>query len=380
MKIIQEGKAWIDGVFTKLDKKFSYTAVKSREKIPYSTIDGVHDDYSMPEKITRWTNGFWGGLMWLMYSQTGKDCYKITAERSQEKMQKAFERVHKLHHDVGFMFHILHGADYRLNGNEKSKNINFLSALILASRYEARGGYIRCWNGTWRDEDTDGWTIIDSMMNLGLLYWASEVSGDERFKRMAITHADTVMANHIRENGSVNHIVVNDPNEFRKMLDSKGGQGYQKGSCWSRGCSWAVYGFILSYIRTGKKEYLDTAIRCADYFIEQVSKTGYLPLSDFMQPESPVYYDSTAGAIASCGFIEIAKVLGEEKGEKYLTSALKILKTLEEKCCDYSLENQSLLQMGTESYGRGVHKPIIYGDYFFTEAILKLKGNEFIPW
>ena len=376
MNLSNKDLAWAKEVFNKIDNKLSVTSEKSREKIPFSTVDGVHDDSS--NAITNWTNGFWGGLMWLMYSQTGKDCYKITARRQQEKLEEGFNRVHKFNHDVGFMFHILHGADYKLTGEEKSKNVNLLSAMILASRYEPLGGFLRCWNGTWRGEDTDGWTIIDSMMNLGLLYWATEITGDNRFKRIATTHADTVMQNHIRDDGAVNHIVVNNPNQFRSVVGVRGGQGYKEGSCWSRGCSWAIYGFVISYLYTGKEEYLETAKKCADYFLKEVEKTNYLPLCDFLAPPEPVYYDTTAGATTACGLIELAKILGDD-GEKYLSGAINILKALE-KNCNFTLEEDSILQMGMQSYSSGVQKPIIYGDYYFTEAILKLLGNTFMPW
>lgn len=379
MEVLLKNKEWVDGVFEKLDKKLSVTAIKSRQKIPYTTVNGVHDDMSV-DQISRWTNGFWGGLMWLMYSQTKNEDYKITAKISEQKLEKALEHLEYLNHDVGFMFHILHGADYTLTRCEEAKKVNLLASQILLGRYEEKGGFIRSWNGKWRGEDTNGWTIIDSMMNLPLLYFASRESGDDKFKNVALTHADTVMKNHIRLDGSINHIVVNDPNNFRVMLDSKGGQGYEKGSCWSRGLGWAIYGFIISYIHTGKKEYLETSIKCANYFIKQTKKAGYLPPCDFCQPISPVVYDSTAGAIIACGLIEIAKALGEEKGDIYLETAISVLKALEEKCCNFSLEEDSILQMGTECYGKGVHIPIIYGDYYFVESILKLKQNEFFPW
>ncbi|MBR5439429.1 MAG: glycoside hydrolase family 88 protein [Clostridia bacterium] len=373
-----EDKRFVEETWQKLKAKLEVTTIKSRQKIPYTTVKGVHDDMSI-DQISRWTNGFWGGLMWLMYSQTKNEDYKATAKISEQKLNKALEHLEYLNHDVGFMFHILHGADYRLTGSEEAKSKNFLAAQILLSRYEEKGGFIRSWNGTWRGEDTNGWTIIDSMMNLNLLYWASEVSGNDTFKQVAITHADTVMKNHVRLDGSINHIVVNDPNSFRVMLDSKGGQGYAKGSCWSRGLGWAVYGFVLSYIHTGKKEYLETAIKCANYFIKEVKKTGYIPLCDFNQPKTPAYYDSTAGAVVACGLIEIGKILGND-GIEYLETAISVLKALEEKCCNFGLEEDGILQMGTECYGKGIHIPIIYGDYYFTEAIIKLKGNNFLPW
>ena len=126
--------------------------------------------------------------------------------------------------------------------------------------------------------------------------------------------------------------------------------------------------------------HLDTAKRVANYFQANVACTGYLPRIDFCQPPEPQYYDSTAGAIAACGLIELAKIVGGEEGETYLNTAIEMLKAMEKNWCDWTDAEDSILQMGSEMYGAGVHKPIIYGDYFFVEAMLKLKGNDFLPW
>ena len=366
--LIAENSAWIEETWKKLDEKLSRTAIKSRYKIPYTSINGVHDDQT--KNILNWTNGFWGGLMWIMYVGTGKEDYKITAEISEKTMDKAFNYMQDWYHDVGFMWHILSGVNYRLTGNADSKNRNLIAAMSLMSRFNVDGDYIRAWNGKWYGEPNDGWTIIDCLMNLPILYGASEIVGDTRFKKVA-------MRDHVRADGSINHIVVHD-NDSPKVLCVKKGQGYSETSCWSRGDAWALYGFILSYIHTKEKRYLDTAIKVADYFIKEVEKTAWLPKLDFCQPETPMYYDSTAGAIAACGLIEIAKNIDD--GDKYLKAALNILKAMEQKWCDFSDKEDCILMMGSAMYTQGQHVPIIYGDYFFAEAVLKLKGNDFLFW
>ena len=376
-KIIEQNRDWIDEIFAKLDKKLSVTAVKSRDKIPYTTKDGVHDDRS--KDVHGWINGFWGGLMWLMYEATGNEDYKKTALRSEEIEDKAFEDVEKLSHDVGFMWHILAGANYRLTGNAEARNKNLFCAMSLMSRYNVEGDYIRSWNN-WSKEDNTGWTIIDCMMNIPLLYWASDEIGDTRFKKIAMRYADMAMRDHVRPDGSVNHIVVHDTENPDVVIETLGGQGYGVGSCWSRGAAWALYGFVLSYIHTKEERYLDTAKKVAQYFIMNAESTGWLPLLDFRAPEEPVYYDSTAGAIAACGLIEIAKNCPEFEKNMYLSAAIKMLKAMEKEWCDWSDTNDSILQMGSERYGSGMHMPIIYGDYFFTEAVLKLRGSKFLPW
>lgn len=375
-QIIEENKQFINSVLKKLDKKLSVTAEKSRYKLPFTTINGVHDDRK-EEDILWWTNGFWGGLMWLMYIATKKDCYKTTAIESEKILDGAFNRMQDWHHDVGFMWHILSGVNYRLTGNMDSKNRNLIAAMSLMSRYNVDGEFIRCWNVSGFSKDVSGWSIIDCMMNIPILYWASEEIGDARFKKVAMRHADMTMKSHVREDGSVNHIVIHDTNKPNTILGVHKGQGYAEDSCWSRGASWALYGFTLSYIHTKEERYLDTAKKVAKYFIKETEKTNWLPRLDFCQPKDPLYYDSTSGAIASCGLIELAKITNDDY---YLISALNILRSMEEKWCNWSVEEDSILQMGSNQYGAGVHVPIIYGDYFFTEAILKLKGEEFLPW
>ena len=376
--LIENNKDWIDEVWEKLDKKLSRTAVKSRYKIPYTTTNGEHDDRS--KDVLMWTNGFWGGLMWQMYIGTKKDCYKITAEESEKMLDAAFRRMDSWHHDVGFMWHLTSGVNYRLTGNPDSKNRNLLAAMSLMSRYNVDGNFIRCWNGKWKGEDVSGWSIIDCMMNIPILYWASKEIGDTRFAKIAMRHADMSMRDHVRADGSVNHIVVHDTEKANTVLGVRKGQGYAENSCWSRGASWALYGFALSYIHTKEQRYLATSKKVAEYFIKETEKTDWLPRLDFRQPETPLYYDSTAGAVAACGLIELAKITTGEESEKFLSAALNILKAMEKTWCDWTENEDSILQMGSLMYEKEHHMPIIYGDYFFAEAILKLKGTEFLAW
>jgi unsaturated chondroitin disaccharide hydrolase len=173
---------------------------------------------------------------------------------------------------------------------------------------------------------------------------------------------------------------MHDPNTPNTVLGTRGGQGYKEGSCWSRGQSWAVYGVILSYIHTGEERFLAAAKKTADLFIQETKKTEWLPRVDFNQPETPAVYDSTAGAIAACGIIEIAKFLDGAEREYYLTAAINILQAMEGTWCDWTDENDCILQMGTEQYHGRRHIAIIYGDFFFAEAILKLKNSNFLIW
>ncbi len=375
-KLIENNQAWIDDVFGKLDQKLSKVTLRSRDKIPYTTENGVHKGYTSSDEqdIAWWTNGFWSGLNWLMYEATGNKEYRKTAEKAEEIMDGAWLNFDQLHHDVGFMWHIMSGANYRLTGNKRSRVRNLYAASLLASRFSLSGGYIRSWNG-----NHVGWTNIDCMMNIQLLYWASAEIGDDRFKQLAITNANMAMRDHVRPDGSVVHICVHNPANG-EVIETLGGQGVAIGSCWSRGLSWALYGFILSYIHTGNQEHLNTAKRIAHYYIANAAADEYLPRVDYRAPEEPVQYDSTAGAISACGLIEIAKHVPDVEQKIYLEPAIKVLRAMGEKFCDWSDKQDAVLLMGSEAYNKGVHMPIIYGDFFFTEAICKLKGRKFLIW
>lgn len=384
--IIEENKKWIEETLAKVDGKLSSVAIRSRGKL----VDGVGDDgvthKSVPPEA--WTSGFFGGLMALMYNHTGNSEYLETARVCERMLDPALEDFAGLYHDVGFMWHILSGALYRLTGDTRSKNRNLHAAASLFSRFIPDGRFIRAWNGVHNpDRNVDRWTIIDCMMNLPILYWASDIIGDDRFKRVAILHADNTILTHIREDGSAAHIVEHDRMTGEKIKYAQG-QGISPDSSWSRGQSWAIYGFVLSYMATGEMRYLDTAVGVADYYIDNVS-SDWIPRIDFKAPATPVYYDTTSSAIAACGLIEIARALGDGAGDKYLDAAINLLRKVDESFTDYDPATDVMISHGSVRYPvpglmtektAGVHIPIIYGEYFYTEALLKLHGSDFNPW
>lgn len=387
LKLTETDRKWVDEVWDKINKKMRIVAERNKEVIPYTTgsdgrfIDCVNGEF--PYDISWWTNGFWPGYMWLLYVGTGDIIYRETAENAEELLDKAFLEYDHLHHDVGFMWHISAGVNYRLTGNEKSRLRALYAADFLAARYNPAGGYVRSWNS---DSDTDGYhkLIIDSMMNIPMLYWAAEEHKDERYKNIAVRHADTVIGTHLRGDGTVHHIVEVDPADG-KFVKALGGQGYELGSTWARGQAWAIYGFTLSYIHTGDEKYLMTAKMVANAFIACAAQNDWVVPLDFRQPDEPKIYDTTAAACAACGLIEIAKRCSEYDVKNYLNAALKLLRKMDEKAADYTTDKDNLLNYGTEAYypGRGEagrNTAIIYGDYYYTEAIYKLKGFEPLFW
>ena len=279
-----------------------------------------------------------------------------------------------LHHDVGFMWSLSAVADYKITGNEKSKARAMHAATVLAGRFNHVAKYIRAW-----DHSSHRWAIIDCMMNIPLLSFATSIQDDPRFEQVARAHADTVAKSFIRGDGSSNRRYTFEyeaPLETGDVLATPRGQGYESGSSWSRGQAWALYGFALAYLNLGKQEYLDTAKKVAHYFIANI-EDGKLPLVDFRAPEEPVYYDSSAASIAACGLIEISRAVPEYEAKIYERAAMKLLRVLDENC-NYDPKELRLLENASSAYHtpNGMHMPWIFGDYYLLEALMKLDGND----
>lgn len=363
-------KHWLEDVQDKLQKKMPYAVEKAQQLqgIPYTTQHGEW----LPgpfDGICWWTNGFWSGTMWQMFLMTGDARYATEAKRCEGLLDVAFADFPHLHHDVGFMWRLSSAVSADLTGDEASRNRAMLAANLLAGRFNPLG-FIRAWN-----EDRAGWAIIDCMMNLSLLYWASERSGDPRFRMIAMRHANTAMRYFVREDGSCNHIVIFDPNTM-DVVEVPGGQGYAPGSSWSRGQGWAMYGFMISYRYTGKQEYLDTAKRVSDYFLSCVGEDG-IPASDFRAPEEPVRKDNIAGALAACALIDLSRALNDAH---YMDEALRLLMAMEKTDADWSLDTPAIFRRCRAAYHSPEHQQMQYGDYYFIEAINKLRQEPYAMW
>ena len=383
---MNSNQEWVGEALEKVREKMQWVSEKNRDKIPYTTgADGSYDDRSdesrswgMDNGLNWWTNGFWGGIMWLLYQDTGEERYQEIAGISERKLEKCFDQYYGLHHDVGFMYLPTAVADYRLTGNEEGRRIGMHAANLLAGRFNPVGKFIRAWNQN-EDNDTRGWAIIDCLLNLSLLYWASEESGDPRFRQIAMMHADTVLANFVRPDGSVCHIVEFDP-ESGRMVKSYGGQGYGEGSSWTRGQGWAVYGFANSYTHTGKKEYLEAARKVADYCIANLPESGIIPV-DFKQPPEPAWEDSCAACVIACGLLEVARHLSDSEKEKYENAAVKILRAIAENRADWTENCDAIVQNCTGAYHSPDHHfTMVYADYYFIEGLYKLSGIGRLLW
>ncbi len=379
MQLNEQQTKWAQETLERVSHKLEKVSERSKDKIPYTTVNGIHDDWSGGDKIGWWTNGFWGGMMWQMYALTGKEFYKEIAENNEKKLDADLMDYDKLDHDNGFKWLPTAVANYRMTGNKASRNRGLLAASNLAGRYNSAGRFIRAWNNWDLENDRTGWAIIDCMMNLPLLYWASEELKDPRFTQIATSHADTARDCFVRGDGSVNHIVSFDPINGG-MIESFGGQGYGVGSSWTRGQSWGLYGFTLSYLHTKDASYLETAQRIANYFMANIPQSGLIPV-DFRQPVDVTWEDSTAAVIAACGLIELAKLTEGRQSGLYLNAALKMLTALTEKSFNWNEDEDNLLTKCTAAYHDKKHEfSIIYGDYYFLEALMKLVGRELFIW
>nr|WP_302111727.1 glycoside hydrolase family 88 protein [uncultured Acetatifactor sp.] len=355
MELNKKDAAWVQDILDRVAHKLERVSERSKDKIPYTTVHGVHDDKS--GEIGWWTNGFWGGMMWQMYALTENESYRKIAEDNERKLDACLMDYGKLDHDNGFKWLPTAVADYRMTKNPASRNRGLLAASNLAGRYNTVGKFIRAWND-WGNEDHRGWAIIDCMMNLPLLYWASEETKDPRFAQIAVSHAYTAKENFIRGDGSANHIVEFDL-ETGKMVRSYGGQGFGEGSSWTRGQSWALYGFTLSYLHIKDAAFLETAERVANCFIANIPESGLIPV-DFRQPMDVDFVDSTAAAIAACGLTELAKLTEGRQSGIYLKAALKMLKTIEEECFRWNELEDNLLIRCSAAYHDREHESVLF--------------------
>lgn len=381
-------RTWATETLKTIVAKELIVAERSRDKIPYTTVDGRFDDWS--DRIWWWTNGFRAGQMWQLYAActgglegsspldvSGADCtiFRKIAESTEQKLDGSLHDYGAMDHDSGFKWLTASYPNYVLFANQPSLNRLLLAASNLAGRYNPAAHLIRAWNDDG-DGSKAGWAIIDCMMNLPLLYRASELTHDPRFKQIAMLHADRAMEAFVREDGSVRHIVVFDP-EDGHLIEDLGGQGMQKGSTWTRGQAWALYGFTLSYLHTHKTEYYDTAIRIADYFVSHIPESGLIPC-DFCQLDICDYEDTTAATIAACGLLELS---GCGSNDYFYSAAVDLLRAVVEQRVDWSEETDNLTTHCTAAYNDKDHNfAIIYGDYFLTEALCNLAGTGICIW
>ncbi len=363
---------WAERTMQKFIRKYRFGALRAKEQdlIPYSGRGPVWQG-PPHEGDAWWTNGFWAALMWQLHDETKEELFLTEARRVEERLVRQLDLFTGLHHDVGFLYLLSCGADAFLTGNQQMRLPTLRAANVLAARFNPKG-FLRAWNG----EGREGWAIIDSLMNLPLLSWASRLTGDPRFSHVARIHADSCIRDFQREDGSCDHIVVYDA-ATGAVLDRPAGQGCCPGSSWSRGQAWALYGFTLAWLNLGDARYLQAALRAADYFVAHIRPDG-LTDCDFAQPRNIEKIDNIAGACAASALLTLCGAGRDPRCAAWREAAVRMLRAMGSLCADWKETHCGALTRCTAAYhdeGAGTHVNIVYGDYFFLESLRKLRGN-----
>ncbi|WP_409344096.1 glycoside hydrolase family 88 protein [Paenibacillus sp. MBLB4367] len=330
-----------------------------------------------------WTPAFWTGMLWLAYEVTGDDKYRRVAEIQLDTFKKrAEERIGTETHDLGFLYTLSCVAAYRLTGNEEAKRTALLAADLLMTRYYDKAGIIQAW-GNLSNPEQRGRMIIDCCMNLPLLYWAAEMTGNPAYYDAAVSHAKQAAAYLIRDNASSYHTFYMDV-ETGEPKYGKTSQGYSDDSCWSRGQAWAIYGFPLTYVYTGNPEMLELTKRVSHYFLNRLPE-DFVCYWDLVFTDGPEERDSSAAAIAVCGLMELAKHLPptDETRAVYEQAALKMLKSLADSYTSAERpDSNGVLLHGVygKPLGNGVDECCIWGDYYYFEALVRATRDWKLYW
>ncbi len=314
-----------------------------------------------------WTSGFFPGSLWLMYERTKDAIWRTRAEQWTTGLQS--QQYNTSTHDVGFILFSSFGQGYRLTGNQQYKTILLQGAKSLATRYNPIVGCIKSWNNAnYRFP-----VIIDNMMNLELLFWATKASGDSSFHKIAVQHALTTITNHFRPDNSSYHLVDYDPNTG-KVLAKLTVQGLNHLSDWARGQAWGLYGFTMCYRETKDVKFLDMAKKIADFYITHPNMPADLvPFWDF---DAFDYRDASAACIASAALMELSQYV-PEKRDTYYNFGINTLKTLSSTTymAAVGTNNYFIIRhcVGNKQKNYEVDKPLVYADYYFIEALLRHK-------
>ena len=324
--------------------------------------------------VKDWCSGFWPGFLWYAYEYSGDESIKKEAERFTAPI-KSIAYSPARNHDIGFMIYNSFGNGYRLTGNKEYKDVLLAAADTLATLYNPKVGSILSWPTQKKYRHN---TIIDNMMNLELLFWASKNGGDKNLYEIAESHAKVTMKNLLRPDGSLYHVGSFDE-ETGEFIKGVTHQGYADDSMWARGQSWGIYGFAMAYRETGNPDFMETSMKLADHFLKRLPEDG-IPFWDFDDPKIPnAPKDASAAAIAACGMLELSKLVKENAlKDKYIDAARRFIEILSSDAYYSGDTNQALLLHSTGHHPNNseIDVPIIYADYYFMEGLLRLKNIE----
>ncbi len=337
-----------------------------------------------------WTSGFFPGSLWYLYELTGDKAWKESAEKWTMSLEPV--KTNKGTHDIGFMMYCSFGNAERLAPNPEYVDILVESANSLCTRYNPAAKVIKSWNGgtSWDGNRWEFPVIIDNMMNLELLFYASKVTGDSKYRDIAVSHANTTLKNHLRPDFSSYH-VVNYDEKTGAVLNSQTCQGYSDNSTWSRGQAWAVYGYTVMYRETKDPAYLEAAKKTAKYFIDHLPKdmvpywdfnigmAGYVPGKNSYAAKSEELVrsrDASASAVVCSALFELADLA---KQPYYRKVAVKILESLSSpayraKPGEYG--NFIIMHStGSVPHRAEIDVALVYADYYYLEALARYKHS-----
>ncbi len=371
-----EVKNAIDLVIKQIDANIEYF----KDKFPSSTTK--NNEYGIIENI-EWTDGFWTGLLWLAYEYTGDEKYRELADKNVASFKNRVEKDIELdHHDLGFLYSLATVSGYKLTGSEDAREASIKAANKLTSRYQEKGEFIQAWGELGRKDHYR--FIIDCLLNILLLYWASDETGDAKYRNIANKHFVTSCNNVIRDDASAFHTFYMD-NETGKPLRGVTRQGYSDDSAWARGQAWGVYGIPLNYRYTRNESCFNLYEGMTNYFLNRLPKDNVCYWDLIFNDGDDHSKDSSAAAIAVCGMHEMNKYLPEvdENKEVYKYAMHNILRSLIENYMNPEIEpGKPVLLHGVYSWhsGKGVDEGNIWGDYFFLEALIRFYKDWNLYW
>ena len=331
--------------------------------------------YKTVENVSGWGNGFWSGILWHAYQLTGNEKYKeVAIGQIPSYTKRIVEKIGVNHHDMGFLFSLSCVAAYKLTGNEEAKAAALMAADHLITRFRECGGFIQAWGNV--NDPKDNRLIIDCLLNIPLLYWASEVTGDPKYDKLAWTHFNTTIGVCCRPDASTYHTFYFDP-ETGAPVKGVTHQGAFDESAWARGQSWGIYGPMLT--RTYKES--DGAMQVfkatASYFLNNLPE-DYVPYWDLcFKDGSTEPRDTSSGAIACCGMLEALKYM--DKNDPLYDIFKNAVNRIMNALIDYGSSKNDpdcngilLHQTYALPQGIGIDEHNIWGDYFYIEALHRL--------
>lgn len=362
---------WVDNALNEVQERVERLLPRFSDCfLSASTVHGIYQ----PMEKADWTEEFWVGMLWLLYEATGDNRYRKVAEHFLPLFQERLEKQIRINtHDLGFLYSLSCVPAYKLTGNEKARQTALNAAQILYGRYNEMAGIIQAW-GDLNDPEKKGRMIIDCNLNLPLLFWAGGENGNDAYIRGAQRHLDQAMEYLVREDASTYHTYYMDV-LTGKPVKGDTHQGYSDESCWARGQAWAILGFSLNYRSYKNKELLETAKKTANYFLNRLPEDFVCYWDLIFKWEDGQYRDTSAAAVAACGLMELLRELpltGPERKD-YENAVYAIMGSLRENYLTGT--EDGILLHGLYNYGRGmgIDESNLWGDYYYLEALIRMK-------